>query len=68
MIDRGEKGRSVFAPERFCEFKIPSVEEQVIASQRIIINKIELADGETLARIRKKIRQLNPHALQMLQS
>ena len=41
---------------------INAVEEQVIASQRIIINKIELADGETLARIRKKIRQLNPHA------
>lgn len=38
------------------------MEEQVIASQRIIINKIELADGETLSRIRKKIRQLNPHA------
>ena len=51
-------------PESFLDLveDINAVEEQVIASQRIIINKIELADGETLARIRKKIRQLNPHA------
>lgn len=51
-------------PESFLDLveDINAVEEQVIASQRIIINKIELADGETLSRIRKKIRQLNPHA------
>ena len=51
-------------PESFLDLveDINAVEEQIIASQRIIINKIELADGETLARIRKKIRQLNPHA------
>ena len=51
-------------PESFLDLveDINAVEEQVIASQRIIINKIELADGETLARIRKKIGQLNPHA------
>ena len=51
-------------PESFLDLVegINAVEEQVIASQRIIINKIELADGETLARIREKIRQLNPHA------
>ena len=38
-------------PESFLDLveDINAVEEQVIASQRIIINKIELADGETLA-------------------
>lgn len=41
---------------------INTVGEQAIASQRIIINKTELADDETLAQIRKKIRQLDPHA------
>ena len=38
-------------PESFLDLveDINAVEEQIIASQRIIINKIELADGETLA-------------------
>ncbi len=51
-------------PESFLDLvdDINAVEEQVIASQRIIINKVELADGETLALIREKIRRLNPHA------
>ncbi len=51
-------------PENFLELveDLTAVEEQVIGSQRILINKIDLADQETLGRIRQKIRALNPTA------
>lgn len=51
-------------PDNFLDFveDINAVEEQIIASQRVIINKIDLTDEATLIRIREKIRQLNPDA------
>lgn len=51
-------------PENFLDLVevINAVEEQIIASQRIIINKIDLAEPETLRLIREKIRQLNANA------
>lgn len=51
-------------PENFLELAevINAVEEQIIESQRIIVNKVDLAGPETLARIRQKIRELNPAA------
>lgn len=51
-------------PESFLDLveDIHAVEEQIIASQRVIINKIDVADKQTLSRIREKVRQLNPDA------
>lgn len=51
-------------PESFLELigVINAVEEQIIASQRIIINKIDLATPEQIAETRKKIENLNPTA------
>ena len=51
-------------PESFLDLAevVNAVEEQIIASQRVIINKIDLADPETLLRIREKIKKLNPAA------
>lgn len=51
-------------PESFLDLAevVNAVEEQIIASQRIIINKIDLADPETIRGVREKIRQLNPSA------
>lgn len=51
-------------PESFLDLAevVNAVEEQIIASQRIIINKIDLADPETVRRIRAKIKQLNQTA------
>lgn len=51
-------------PENFLDLveDINAVEEQIIASQRVVINKIDRADAQTLSRIREKIRQLNPDA------
>lgn len=51
-------------PESFLDLAevVNAVEEQIIASQRIIINKVDLADAETLGLVRGKIRQLNPTA------
>lgn len=51
-------------PENFLDLLgvINAVEEQIIASQRIIINKIDLADGNLLPQIREKIRRLNRSA------
>lgn len=51
-------------PENFLDLLgvINAVEEQIIASQRIIINKIDLADSDVLPQIREKIRRLNRSA------
>lgn len=51
-------------PESFLELcgVINAVEEQVKASQRIIINKIDLAPPEDTAKTRAKIVALNPEA------
>lgn len=51
-------------PENFLELveDLNAVEEQIISSQRIIINKVDLADQETLGRIRQKVTALNPAA------
>lgn len=52
-------------PENFLELAedINAVEEQIIGSQRIVINKVDLSEPETLSRIRAKIRELNPGAV-----
>lgn len=52
-------------PENFLELIgiINAVEEQVLASQRIIINKIDLADPSALPDIRAKIAKINPDAV-----
>ncbi|MEL7564692.1 MAG: GTP-binding protein [Dehalobacterium sp.] len=50
-------------PENFLDLvgMINAVEEQVISSQYIIINKIDLVNQETLQQVREKIRELNPN-------
>ncbi len=52
-------------PENFLELAgvINAVEEQIIASERVIINKIDLAPPDTLPPIRERIKKLNPEAL-----
>lgn len=52
-------------PENFLELAdvINAVEEQIIASERIIINKIDLAPPEALPPIRERIKKLNPGAV-----
>lgn len=51
-------------PESFPDLVevINAVEEQIIASQRVIINKIDLADPKTLHEVRQKVHELNPFA------
>lgn len=51
-------------PESFLELLgvINTVEEQVAASQRVIINKIDLATREQIAETQKRVRQINPSA------
>ncbi len=51
-------------PENFLDLVgiINAVEEQVIASQRVIINKIDLAKPEVLPDIRAKLVKINPKA------
>lgn len=51
-------------PENFLELAgvINAVEEQIIASERVIINKIDLAPPESLPPIRDRIKKLNPKA------
>lgn len=39
---------------------VMAVEEQVIKSQYIMVNKIDLVDGAALAQVEKRIRELNP--------
>lgn len=52
-------------PENFLELAdvINAVEEQIIASERIIINKIDLAPPDALPSIRERIKKLNPGAV-----
>lgn len=51
-------------PENFLELLgvINAVEEQVLASQRIVINKIDLSTSEEVAETKAKIEALNPSA------
>jgi G3E family GTPase len=51
-------------PENFLNLVgiVNAVEEQVIASQLVIINKIDLVDAETLFQVKEKIGELNPGA------
>lgn len=51
-------------PENFLELcgVINAVEEQVLASRRVIINKIDLSSREEIAATRKKIESINPSA------
>ena len=51
-------------PDSFLDLvgSINAVDEQIIASSRIIINKIDLATPEELDTVREKIRKLNPSA------
>jgi len=51
-------------PENFLELVdvINAVEEQVLASQRVIINKIDLATPSSVAETRAKLQELNPKA------
>ena len=55
---------AVVDPESFLDFveTVNAVEEQIIASKRIIINKMDLANEEDLWLIRSKIIRLNPKA------
>jgi len=50
-------------PENFLDLAgmINAIEEQVINSQYVIINKIDLVDQETLHLMREKIQKLNPN-------
>lgn len=52
-------------PENFLELAgvINAVEEQIIASERVIINKIDLVPPDSLPSIRERIKKLNPGAL-----
>lgn len=51
-------------PENFLNLVgiVNAVEEQVISSQYIIINKVDLVDEETLQQVKEKIKELNPEA------
>lgn len=51
-------------PENFLELcgVINAVEEQVLGSNRVIINKIDLCTPEEISATRKKIEQINPAA------
>jgi G3E family GTPase len=55
---------SLVDPENFLELVdvVNAVEEQVIAGQLIIINKVDLVDQETLEQVRDKVRTLNQNA------
>ncbi len=51
-------------PDSFLDLvgSMAAVDEQIIASSRVIINKIDLATPEELADVRKEIASLNPRA------
>jgi len=51
-------------PDSFLDLagSINAVDEQIVASSRVVINKIELASEEELAQVRQKIQTLNPRA------
>ena len=51
-------------PESFLDLAevVNAVEEQIIGSQRVIINKVDLASPETVRRVREKVQTLNPSA------
>lgn len=55
---------SLVDPENFLDLAdvVNAVEEQVIAGQFIIINKVDLVDAETLEQVRDKVKTLNPNA------
>lgn len=50
-------------PESFLDLVgiINAIEEQVIRSQYVIINKVDLVNQETLHQVREKIQELNPN-------
>lgn len=51
-------------PENFLELidVIPAVEEQVLASQRVVINKTDLSTPEEVKATKAKVEQINPSA------
>lgn len=51
-------------PESFLDLAevVNAVGEQIIGSQRVIINKVDLASPETVRRVREKVQTLNPSA------
>lgn len=51
-------------PDSFLDLvgAVNAIDEQILASHRIIINKIELASEDELAEVRKKIKELNAKA------
>jgi G3E family GTPase len=51
-------------PENFLDLVgiVNAVEEQIIASQYVIINKIDLVDEERLQKVKEKIKELNHQA------
>ncbi|MEL7563461.1 MAG: CobW family GTP-binding protein [Dehalobacterium sp.] len=55
---------SLVDPENFLDLvgTVNAVEEQVISSQYLIINKIDLVDEETICQVKEKIRELNHSA------
>lgn len=55
---------SLVDPENFLALvdTVNAVEEQVISSQYVIINKIDLVDEKNLGRVQEKIKELNPTA------
>lgn len=55
---------SVVAPAKFLQLvtNLRSIEAQVRTSDRVIVNKVDLADEKTLQAVESKIREINPKA------
>lgn len=54
---------SIVDPENFLDLVgiVNAVEEQVISSQYVIINKVDLVDESKMVLVREKIKELNPN-------